>query len=138
INHGLSRVYRAHLLAGMRAVTRQKFSRIRAPIALPELRSLRDFQAFDDAITAPLNGFRNAADYYRQCSCGPYLRHVAIPTLVIHALDDPFMGRDIVPAPNVVAPAIDMQLCRHGGHVGFVAGGRGGRPVYWLEQRIPA
>lgn len=139
MNHGLARVYRAHLLDGMRAVTREKFSQIEAPFALPELHSLHDFHAFDDAITAPLNGFRGADDYYRQCSCGPYLQSVRVPTLIIQAADDPFMG-----GPGIILPrqametTIQLQVSARGGHVGFVAADRCGRPVYWLEQRIPA
>lgn len=138
INHGLSRVYRAHLLRGMRAVTRAKFRRMQMPMPLPDLRRLHDFRSFDDAVTAPLNGFRDAADYYRQSSSGPYLKHIAVPTLIIQAADDPFLGRDIIPSLSALAASIQLQVSARGGHVGFVSGDRCGRPLYWLERRIPA
>lgn len=137
INHGLSRLYRAYLLKDMRTVTWEKFKRIKAPVELPDLRQLRTFESFDSAVTAPLNGFKDAQDYYAQSSSGPYLRSIRVPTLVIQATDDPFMGRDMVPSAQTMSSAIHLELSARGGHVGFVAGDRFGRPVYWLEQRIP-
>lgn len=137
VNHGLARMYRAHMLAGMRAMIEQKFSCIESPIDLPNLRGLRDFVSFDNAVTAPLNGFRDALDYYRQSSCGPYLQSIRVPTLILQAADDPFMGKHIMPQPQALSAAIRFELSAHGGHVGFVAAGRLAEPVYWLEQRIP-
>lgn len=137
INHGLSRIYREHLLNGMRAVVNDKFRDMEVPFELPNLRRLRDFASFDSAITAPLNGFRDAADYYHQSSSGPYLHSIRAPTLIIQAADDPFMGDGIIPPLKAMSSAIRFELSERGGHVGFVAGGRRGRPVYWLEQRIP-
>ena len=138
VNHGLPRIYRDHMLNGMRRVTREKFGRIKPPIAFPDLGTLRDFVSFDNAVTAPLNGFEDAADYYRQASSGPYLKSVRIPTLIIQSTDDPFMGKDIIPDSEDLAPSIRFEHSTHGGHVGFVAAGHFGEPVYWLEQRIPA
>src|SRR5699024_2703376 len=106
VNHGLSRIYRAHLLNGMRASIQEKFQQVEAPFELPNLRPLHDFVAFDDAVTAPLNGFQDAADYYRQSSSGPYLSSIRVPTLIIQAADDPFMGDDIIPAPEDLSDAI--------------------------------
>src|SRR5699024_1414514 len=127
INHGLSRIYQAHLLRGMRQVVAAKFSRIEAPLPLPDLASLRDFHAFDDAVTAPLNGFADADDYYARASCGPYLEQVALPTLIVQARDDPFMAQGMLPRARDLSAAIRFELSRHGGHVGFVAADRLGR-----------
>ncbi len=138
ISRGLSRVYQSHMLNGMRAMTATKFSRIEAPYPLPNLRELRDFPSFDDAVTAPLNGFDSADDYYAKASSGPFLKSIRVPTLVLQARDDPFMGDNIIPDATALSPAIRFELSDHGGHVGFVGAGRFGEPVYWLERRIPA
>ncbi|MES1924574.1 hydrolase [Salinisphaera sp. T31B1] len=138
IQQGWSRIYQAHLINGLRNAYEAKFRVLEAPYPRPDFRQLRDFPAFDNAITAPLNGFRDAEDYYAQSSSGPFLKHVRTPTLILHARDDPFMTPEIIPAPEDLSPAIRFELSDHGGHVGFVAGGRFGEPVYWLEQRIPA
>lgn len=138
VNHGLARIYRAHMLGGMRRIVETKFSTMQPPAPLPKLRALRDFASFDNAVTAPLNGFASADDYYRRSSSGPFLQAIRIPTLILQARDDPFMGGDIIPAREALSAAIRLELSAHGGHVGFVAAGRRGAPRYWLEQRIPA
>ncbi|MEJ2566828.1 MAG: hydrolase, partial [Gammaproteobacteria bacterium] len=96
--------------------------------------SLREF---DDRITAPLHGFRDADDYYTRASCKPYLAAVTTPSLVIHAANDPFMSPSVVPKASDLSAAITLELSNHGGHVGFVAG-QPWAPHYWLESRVPA
>lgn len=138
IQQGLSRIYQAHLINGLREAYETKFKFIEAPEPRPDFNELRNFPAFDNAITAPLNGFRDAEDYYARSSSGPFLKYIRTPTLVLHAEDDPFMAPDIIPAENDLASAVRLEISRHGGHVGFVSAGRYGEPVYWLERRIPA
>ncbi|MBO9468502.1 hydrolase [Endozoicomonas sp. G2_2] len=138
IQQGLSRIYQAHLINGLREAYENKFNVIDAPEPLPDFRKLRDFPSFDNALTAPLNGFRDAEDYYERSSSGPFIKHIRTPTLIIHAEDDPFMAPDIIPAADALSAAVRLEVSRHGGHVGFVGAGRYGEPVYWLERRIPA
>ena len=95
------------------------------------------FRGFDDRVTAPLHGFRNAEHYYRTASCRQYLRRVSCATLIVHALDDPFMTRDVVPRREELAPSIRLELSAAGGHVGFVEGSAPWSARYWLEERIP-
>lgn len=138
VQQGVKRVYQKHLINGMREMIEAKAESMDYPVPLPEnLNSLRDFPAFDNAVTAPLNGFRDAEDYYAKASSGPYLARVETSTLVIHARDDPFMTPDIVPSEQHIPNSVRFELSEHGGHVGFVSAGRYGEPVYWLEQRIP-
>ncbi|ROO31419.1 hydrolase [Salinisphaera japonica] len=140
IKQGLSRFYQAHLLAGMRAVVRAKQAAgvYAGGVVLPELDGLTDFASFDDAVTAPLNGFVDAADYYARSSSRGFLGAIRTPTLMLHARDDPFMSPSVVPGEDELSDALRLEVSAGGGHVGFVAGDRLGRPVYWLEQRIPA
>jgi uncharacterized protein len=85
--------------------------------------------AFDDRFVAPRNGFAGATDYYARCSAGRFLDAIATPTLVIHALDDPwipsapYLARDWRANPRLTA-----LLPRRGGHVGFH--GKGGAPAW--------
>ena len=137
INSGLSRGYQNKLIGEMRKAAETKFANVEPPIELPDLKELRDFFSFDDAVTAPLHGFRDAAHYYEVSSCNRYLKDIRIPTLVLHAVDDPFMSPVIVPTERMLSDAVTLELSRYGGHVGFVSADRMGRPVYWLEQRIP-
>ncbi len=138
MQQGFSRLYQSHLINGMREIVEAKVRDGIIDQPLPELRGLRDFPSFDDAITAPLNGFADAQEYYERASSRSFLKSIRTPTLVLHARDDPFMSPDVVPRADELSDTIRFELSEHGGHVGFVAAGRFGTPVYWLEERIPS
>lgn len=138
INRGLGRAYQRHLIDSMRAALERKFSDVEPPFPLPDLAGLTDFRTFDDAITAPLHGFEDVDDYYTRASSRPFLRHIEVPTLVLHSADDPFMAPEVIPRADELSRAVRLELSEHGGHVGFVAADRWLRPVFWLERRIPA
>lgn len=107
----------------------------------------RRLPEFDDAITAPWHGWRDSREYYEVNSAAPYLQTIDVPTLVIHALDDPM----IPPGPY---EAIDWEalelsgpvrraITAHGGHVGFHQRGNAlpwyaGRAVRFLREHVPA
>jgi predicted alpha/beta-fold hydrolase len=101
------------------------------------LRRIRTVRAFDDRFTAPHNGFRDAADYYSRAGAINVISRIAVPTLIISALDDPFIPAAPFRDPRVTSnPNIDVVLTPHGGHCGFV-----GRPCadhdgYWAEWKI--
>jgi len=86
---------------------------------LPPIRSLLDF---DNHFVAPVNGFKDAREYYRHSSAGPMLGAIRRPTLLIHAEDDPWIPavsyRGLNPNPNLIS-----LMLRSGGHVGFHAKG---------------
>ena len=80
--------------------------------AVQNARHIRDF---DDALTAKEAGFRDAADYYTSCSPLRGMDALRVPTLLIHADDDPW-----VPPPSVSErPPLRVVVTRGGGHVGF-------------------
>jgi predicted alpha/beta-fold hydrolase len=138
LRRGFSRVYQRHLIDNLGVILRRKHG----PVVVPPPADLAaalgaaDFFAFDDAYTAPVNGYANAVDYYTRASCGPYLAHIRRPTLAVSALDDPFMVEAIIPAAEQLAPLVTLELAQQGGHLGFVAAGRGGVPEYWLDRRV--
>lgn len=89
--------------------------------------------AFDDAATAPLHGFEDAADYYARSSSGKFLHHIRTPTLLIQSRRDPFFPYD--PAPEAAAgenPYLVPAFFDAGGHVGFVQGPPWA-PEFWAE-----
>lgn len=135
LDQGFSRLYQWKLLRSLKRKTAVKFSQMSAPVKLGPLSALKSFRRFDDRVTAPLHGFRDADHYYAEASSRRYLRHIRVPTLVIHALDDPFMTPDTPPQPAEVSPTTILETSRRGGHVGFVCGPPW-RPKYWHEQRI--
>jgi len=99
---------------------------------------VRTLREFDERYTAPHGGFRDAADYYARSSSLPLIPRIRVPTLIIHAEDDPFIPFDSLRHPSVGAnPNIFLLAPRRGGHVGFVAdGNRAGEDRFWAENRL--
>jgi predicted alpha/beta-fold hydrolase len=133
---GLSRIYQYWLVSKLKQTVRQKQRQRGIPFDLKALRKVRTFFEFDDLVTAPLHGFANAADYYARSSSRQFLANITTPTLIVHALDDPFMTPDTAPTAADISPSVTLLLSRHGGHVGFVAGARPWKPRYWAEQNV--
>jgi len=136
IRHGVSRFYQWYLLRELRAFYKTKFQYRPAPFDIEDIDSYTSFWQFDDKVTAPINGFKGAVDYYRQASCGNYLSGIAIPTLILHAKDDTFMLPNIIPTEKDLSNTTTLELSMHGGHLGFV-GGTIFKPDFWLAERIP-
>jgi len=99
------------------------------------VKNLKTFWDFDGAYTAPIHGFSSAKEYYALSSAKQYIKHICTPTLIIHALDDPFMSSDILPSKEELSAHVTLEVSKHGGHVGFISGSIF-RPKYWLEERI--
>jgi predicted alpha/beta-fold hydrolase len=138
LGKGLSRIYQRHLIADLHAKLRRKFSPGDGPIDLELAGSSRNFWEFDDRVTAPLHGFDGVHDYYTRSSSRQYLAGIRVPTLMLHAEDDPFMTPGVLPRDDELAPSVRLEVSASGGHVGFVHGMLPWRPRYWLEERIPA
>jgi predicted alpha/beta-fold hydrolase len=94
----------------------------------------RTFAAYDRAVTAPLHGFTDEVDYWTRASSKPYLERIRRPTLLISALDDPFIPPASQPDPRVLPPTVQAEFVPRGGHVGFVEG-RPWRATSWAERR---
>lgn len=138
MNIGFSRFYQTHLLNQFKDVFARKLDHLKNPPAvLRKAANCNCFWTFDDQVTAPLYGFNNVHSYYRECSSRQYLRNIATPTLIIHALDDPFMTADVLPGEDELSDSVVLEVSKKGGHVGFISGNNPGAPVYWLDQRIP-
>jgi len=135
LNQGVSRLYRAHLVRRIKRAFRRKFAHRHCPLSV-NLDRIKDFNTFDQEITAPLCGFAGVFDYYSQSSCRGYLPAITTPTLILHARDDPFLFPTSVPFASELGPGVTLELSPRGGHVGFVAGRWPWRPEYWLETRI--
>lgn len=135
--HGLSKAYQWYFLKCLRHRLSHKFQLISPPIDPLLLYKSRTLREFDDKITAPLHGFSSAQEYYTVSSSRKYLRSIRVPTLLLHAKDDPLMTEDVIPDIEELSDYIQLELTESGGHVGFVTGKYPWRPEYWLEQRIP-
>ncbi|RFS19686.1 alpha/beta fold hydrolase [Chitinophaga silvatica] len=102
-------------------------------IDLKEYDQIKTFRQFDNRYTAPIHGFGNADNYWKQCSSRFYLPDIKVPTLLINALDDPFLGKECYPFAIAKDHSyLYLQTPEKGGHVGFV---NFGNKYYWSEKR---
>lgn len=147
MDRGYSRFYRNHLLRELKHYVRKKRDYLHTSgnreeaeklMRLGDLSPLQSFWTYDDQVVARLYRFRDVHDYYQQSSSRQYLKAIRIPTLIVQALDDPFMTPDVIPSADELSPHVDLEITQSGGHVGFISGHTPGRPRYWLEERIPA
>lgn len=137
LNRGFAKVYQRHLLKDLKKKVLAKMQLGPLPIALNphQLWELDSFWSYDNEVTAPLHGFHSASDYYTRASAGRLLGNIELPTLMLHAADDPFMPSDLferLPSPS---DAVRVEIARHGGHVGFIEA-RHGCLRSWLLRRV--
>ena len=139
INSGASRFYQKILMDSLKRRLLEKFEQHDYEKILglnrEDIPGWKSFWEYDDLFTGPIHGFKNAEDYYRRSSAQQYLKKITIPTLIIHAKDDPFMPVSVLPDEETLPKNISLEVSEHGGHVGFV-GGTIFRPSYWLETRV--
>ncbi len=139
IERGFSRVYQAHFLRTLRRKANEKHRRFPHALDAGDIGRARTLWTFDDVVTAPVHGFRDAADYYARSSSIGFLARVRVPTLLLSAVDDPFLPATVLEEVRAIArdnPALVLEFPPAGGHVGFVAGAAPWRARYYAESRV--
>jgi predicted alpha/beta-fold hydrolase len=136
LHRGQNRIYEWWFLLGLFRRFRKKAELFPGRFDPSLLRGIRSIREFDDRITAKYMGFAGADDYYTRASSARVVDKVAVPTLVIHAKDDPFIVMSGETADKLRAnPNVTYIESEHGGHCAFLAApdGYDGR---WAERRI--
>jgi predicted alpha/beta-fold hydrolase len=119
----MARIYTEYFLRSLRGKVHAKAELLRPLVDLEAALRARTLRRFDDAMTAPLHGFTDAADYYHRSSSAHYLEGIRLPTLLLQAEDDPFLPTSALPRAAVAAnPRLVPGFSRRGGHVGFITG----------------
>jgi predicted alpha/beta-fold hydrolase len=129
-----NRIYMQRFLRDLRSKVRLKDRMFPGQLDLAGLDRIRSFREFDDRFTAPIHGFRDAEDYWARNSSRQFLPRIDLPTLLINAVNDPFLGPGCYPRAEAAASAcFHLETPETGGHVGFPTFGKGGE--YWSETR---
>lgn len=136
IQQGFSKVYQWYFIKCLRDRLGQKHQIIPSPLDQSLIYKVNTMYDFDNQITAPLHGFSCVDEYYSNSSSRQYLHAIHVPTLILHAKDDPLMPEDVIPESKELSPHVQLEVSEAGGHVGFVTGRYPWCPEYWLEQRI--
>jgi hypothetical protein len=110
------------------------FPRVYDPNRAEGIRSLRDF---DDRITALYSGFTSAEDYYYRAAAARVVSRIAVPTLIIHSADDPFVTLTEETISAIRANSnISFVQTEHGGHCAFLACPTEEHDGYWAESTL--
>lgn len=129
-------IYEARFVRGLKRRMRHKVKIFPQQIHLNGLHRVRTVRGFDDVITAPHSGFRDAADYYARSSANQLLGNIARPTLLLAAQDDPIVPFRCFQTTAVREnPKIALVAPRHGGHCAFISRETGDER-FWSECRI--
>lgn len=100
------------------------------------LRRARDLYEFDNLFTAPLHGYRDTDDYWARASAKPWLRHIAVPALILNARNDPFLPATALPGAADISAEVTLEQPAGGGHVGFARGHLPPGNIEWLPKRL--
>jgi predicted alpha/beta-fold hydrolase len=136
LDFGIKRIlYAEYFLRTMRPKALAKIAAHSLSIDPGAVRASLTFRQFDDLYTAPINGFKNAEDYWTCCSGKPWMKLITVPTLLLNAQNDPFLPSTALPSVAEVSDAVTLEFPATGGHVGFVSGKFPGH-LDWLPRRI--
>lgn len=132
LERGLNRsLYARHFLVTLRAKAAGMIARHGLTIDARRVARTRTLHEFDDLVTAPLHGFRDADDYWTRASSAPWLERIRVPTLLLNALNDPFLPRAALErATRRIGAQVVLEFPASGGHAGFPGRGR------WLARRL--
>ncbi|MEQ1587712.1 MAG: alpha/beta hydrolase, partial [Cyclobacteriaceae bacterium] len=125
-------IYSQRFLKSLKKKVADK-SKLISEINTEPLDLIKTLLEYDNVYTAPLHGFRDAFDYYEQCSAIRFLSNIKRPALVVNALNDPFLSRDCYPTDFATHPFMTFEYPDRGGHVGFSLFAKNG--LYWSELR---
>lgn len=139
LDEGLRRaVYTTSFLRSLKAKVRAKARTHADFVDVRAVMRARTLAEYDRAVTAPLHGFADELDYWTRSSSVPLLGRIRRPTLLVNALDDPFVPAVSLPDPARLPSWVVAEFVPRGGHVGFVEGRWPWRVTSWAERRAVA
>ncbi len=136
LSKGFNRIYTRMFLKTLVPKTLEKIRRFPGIADADKVRKSRDFYDFDELVTAPLHGFTSAVQYWRTSASKPWLKNIAVPTLLINARNDPFMPGQYLPSPDELSPFVQCFFPEQGGHVGFPQSGGFPAQLGFLPERV--
>ncbi len=135
LGSGVNRLYGNHFLQTLKKKSLEKLAHFPSLYDADLVRNARTLREFDNVVTAPLHGFRDTDDYWTRASSKPDLNLIEVPTLIVHARNDPFLPGQHLPGVNEVSASVTLDYPEGGGHTGFASGPFPGN-LDWLPQRL--
>jgi hypothetical protein len=114
--------YKKRFLGKLKKKMLEKGNQFPGLVDLELLSKVDDFDTFDTFFTAKIHGFKDANDFYQQVSADNWMPQIAIPCLILNALNDPLLGPACYPVELAkIKPEIYLEMPKYGGHTGFVS-----------------
>lgn len=135
LGRGFNLLYTRAFLATLRRKSTAKLAQYPGLYDRDAVLRARTLREFDNVVTAPLHGFRDADDYWTRSSSKPWLSRVRVPTLLVNARNDPFLPAHALPSSSDVSAEVQCEFPDEGGHAGFVSGAFPGH-IDWPANRI--
>ncbi|MDN4166065.1 alpha/beta fold hydrolase [Cytophagales bacterium LB-30] len=138
LSTGFNKVYSYRFLKTLKQKVVQKEQLMPGTFDLSPMARIQDLTSFDDHYTAPLHGFADAVDYYTQCGAIRFVENIQVRTLLVNALNDPFLSPECFPYEMLrTHPFVHFETPQRGGHVGFSAS-QHPKGYIWSELRALA
>jgi predicted alpha/beta-fold hydrolase len=139
LDKGFNKLYQYGILKSLLKKAALKINQFsKSNLEIDKILKSKNFHEFDEQLTAKLNGFKNADDYYKKSSCKQYISSIDKATLIINALDDSFLSASCYPYKEVKNnDKVNLLTPKYGGHVGFYASFNI-KKNFWLEHQIMA
>jgi hypothetical protein len=129
-----NKLYQKKFLETLRPKMIEKALQFPGIIDVKNLKKVKNTEDFDEFYTAPLHGFDGAQDYYKKANSLQDLANIKTPTVMISAMDDPFLSKEAFPTEIAKNHSyLDLIMTKYGGHVGF------SNPLstyYWIEKKV--
>ncbi len=119
LGRGFNRFYTKIFLKTLKPKALRMIQQFKLNLSAERIASASTLREFDDRFTAPLHGFENVDDYWSKCSSMPRLSRIQMPTLLINAVNDPFLPASCLPDREALPENILLEFPAQGGHVGF-------------------
>ncbi len=137
LHHWSNRLYECRFLRNLLARYRRKVTLYPAVFDRKRVAQVRSIRDFDENVMTPYCGFDGANDYYARAASANVLHRIAVPTLILHACDDPFIRlTEATRATLRMNPHITLLEPSHGGHCAFLETPTGGYDGYWAERTL--
>ena len=133
LGRGINRIYSSGFLQSLKPKCVVKLQQFPGLFDYDKMINAKTLYEFDDTVTAPLHGYRDANDYWNRASSKHVLGDITLPTLVLNAINDPFLPPEYL--PRTASRFVTLEYPEGGGHAGFPISPIPGS-LDWLPQRM--
>ncbi len=120
INKPKNYIYEQRFIRHLKAKLYERYTVFPDKLSKSDIKACKSLMDIDNLYTSKAHGYSDAMDYYTQCSSRQFLKHIKVPTLIINAKNDSFLGDKCYPIDEAQENSnLFLEIPDYGGHVGF-------------------